>query len=57
MGSGLNLCFIVLSTDALRTSFIQHIQHRFHNAGQVKDGAGTHPFSILIKRLSIGSND
>jgi len=42
-GSGSNLWFIVLSTDAFRTSFIQHIQHRFHDAGQVKDGAGTHP--------------
>jgi len=39
-GSGLNLWFIVLSTDAFRTSFIQRL---FHDAEQLKDGAGTHP--------------
>jgi len=43
-GSGLNLWFIVFSTDAFRTSFIQH---RFHDAGQAKDGAGTHPISFF----------
>gem|GEM_PF-3796344 len=42
--NGLNLWCIVLSTDAFRTAFIQH---HVHDAGQVKDGAGTHPVCLF----------
>jgi len=39
----INAVTVINSTDALRTSFIQHIQYQFHDAGQVKDGAGAYP--------------
>jgi len=40
----------VNSTDALRASFIQH---QFHDAGQVKDGAGAHP-AFLFNTMNVG---